>query len=87
MANKRLIKYSVVLVSLVIIFFPGFCRYQELRAKDRELRERIKQLEIANAKLSLEKRMLEEDSVYVEKVAREKLGIVREGEVVYKLEE
>jgi cell division protein FtsB len=32
-----------------------------------------------------EKRLLEEDPAYLEKVGREKMGLIRKGEVVYKI--
>ena len=48
--------------------------------------QRIRELMEENQVLAEEKRLLLEDPVYLEKVAREKMGLIREGEVIYKIE-
>ena len=45
----------------------------------------VSELERENVRLKKEQRLLEEDPAYLEKVAREKMGLIREGEVVYQL--
>lgn len=69
----------------LVIFFPGFAGIQELRQKNKELEVNIKKLEAENIALRQEKEKLEKDPEYLERVAREKLGIVKKGEIVYKL--
>jgi cell division protein FtsB len=66
-------------------FLPTFTKVQDTRQKDLEYQEHIKELEQESALLKKERQLLEEDPVYLEKVAREKMGLIREGEVVYKL--
>ena len=56
-----------------------------MRQKNEDFAKTIERLKVENEELKEEKRRLEEDPVYLEKVAREKLGIVKEGEVVYKI--
>lgn len=68
----------------LVIFFPGFARMQELRQKNKELEANIKKMEAENIALKQEKEKLEKDPEYLESVAREKLGIVKKGEIVYK---
>ena len=70
---------------LLVLFFPGYAKMQELRQKNRELEATIKKLEKENLAISQEKERLENDPDYLEKVAREKLGIVRKGEVIYRV--
>ncbi len=70
---------------LLIVFLPSYAKMQDLKMKNREMAQRIDQLEKKNAKLSEEKRMLETDPEYLEKVAREKMGLIRDGEKVYKI--
>lgn len=70
---------------ILVAFLPTFSRLQDVKQKDLEYQARIAELEAENAKLQNERRKLEEDPVYLEKVAREKMGLIREGEVVYKL--
>lgn len=77
-------KIYIVIGVLVIIFLPPFAKYQELRYKNKKLEERINYLKLDNARLTEEKRRLETDISYIEKTAREKIGVVRKGEIVLK---
>ena len=70
---------------LLVLFFPGYAKMQELRQKNRELEATIKKLEKENLAINQEKERLENDPDYLEKVAREKLGIVRKGEDIYRV--
>ena len=49
------------------------------------LKEKIERLEAENSGLFQEKEALENDPVFLEREAREKLGITRENEVIYKV--
>ncbi|MDD5435978.1 MAG: septum formation initiator family protein [Candidatus Omnitrophica bacterium] len=77
-------KFWLVVAVFVIIFLPPFAKYQELKYKNKKLEERIEGLKRENAELTEEKRKLETDINYVEKKAREKIGVVRKGEIVMK---
>ena len=84
----KLFKQTSVLVFLgliLIIFFPGYAKIQEMRQKNRKLDADIKRLKAENIALGIEKEKLEKDPEYLEQVAREKLGIVKKGETVYRL--
>jgi len=56
-----------------------------MKQKDLDYQKRIADLTEENKRLKEEKRKLEEDPEYLEKVAREKMGLIREGEVIYQL--
>ena len=58
---------------------------QDLKRKNAEYLEQIRNLMDKNVELKEEARRLVEDPVYLEKVAREKLGIAKEGEVIYRI--
>ncbi len=58
---------------------------QDHRQKNSENERKIAILKEKNKKLEEEKKLLEEDPVYLERVAREKMGLVREGETIYRL--
>ena len=84
----KIFKQTSVLVFLgliLIIFFPGYAKIQEMRQKNRKLDADIKRLKAENIALGIEKEKLEKDPAYLEQVAREKLGIVKKGETVYRL--
>ena len=75
------------IISLVVlfIFLPSYTRMQDLQQKNADYEKQIEALKRDNAKLLEENRLLEEDPEYLEKVGREKMGLIREGEVVYKI--
>ena len=58
---------------------------QNVKARNVEYEKRLKELEVQRAQLLQEKERLENDPVYLEKVAREKLGLIKQGEVVYRV--
>jgi len=74
-----------VAFAVLMIFLPLFSKVQDLKQRDREYQQTIARLAAENERLEEEMRRLEEDPVYLEKVAREKMGLIRKGEVVYKL--
>lgn len=72
--------------TLILVFFlPSFSIMQDHRQKNVENERKIAGLKEKNKKLEEERRLLEEDPVYLERVAREKMGLVREGEMIYRL--
>jgi cell division protein FtsB len=77
-------KVYLVAIVLVIVFLPSFIKYQELSYKNRQLEERLHALKADNRRLEEEKMRLETDITYVEKRAREEIGVVRKGEIVLK---
>ncbi len=84
--GKKIKTAKVLLVAAVLIavFLPSFARYQEMSHKNRRLEERIRSLGLENKRLEEEKVKLETDITYIERKAREKLGVVRKGEIVLK---
>jgi len=70
---------------LLVVFLPSYTRMQDLKMKNDEYRKQIEFLQAKNLQLRREKELLEKDPVYLEKVAREKMGLIREGEVVYRI--
>ena len=72
-------------VFILIIFLPSHTTMQDLWQKNLEYDQQIQLLKKNQDDLKAEKRLLEEDPVYLEKVAREKMGLIKEGEVVYKI--
>ncbi len=74
-----------IAVFLLIIFLPGYTKLQELRDKNNDLEIKIKRLNVENALLQQELKRIETDPVYQEKIAREKMGVVRKGEIPIKI--
>ncbi len=76
--------FGLALIFLVL-FLPGFSKLQDLREKNRDLENKIRRLNIENALLEEEMKKVSSDPVYQERVAREKMGIVRKGEIPIKI--
>lgn len=74
-----------ITVFLLIIFLPGYTKLQELRDKNRNLETDIKRLNIEKTLLQEELKRIEGDPVYQEKIVREKMGVVRKGEIPIKI--
>ena len=85
MEGKKIALYLLVfLAAFCIIFLPGYSELNKLKEENEQLQKRIRLLEEHNDKLKAELVMMHEDPGYVEKKARDKLGIVKKGEVIYK---
>ncbi len=78
----RAIIFSLI---LLIIFLPGYLKLHKLRVKNNELIRQVEKLEKANLELSERLYKLQNDPVYVEGLAREKLGVAGKDETVYKV--
>jgi cell division protein FtsB len=68
-----------------VLFLPGYTKLQELRDKNQALAVKIKHLNIENALLQQELLRINNDPVYQEQIAREKMGVVRKGEIPVKI--
>ena len=71
---------------ILIIFLPGYTKLQELKDRNRNLEDKINNIKLENALIEDEFLRIQQDPVYQEEIVREKLGVVRKGEVVYKIE-
>lgn len=74
-----------IAVFLLVIFLPGYTKLQELRDRNRDLEIKIRQLNVENALLQQELGRAENDPLYQEKIVREKMGVVRKGEIPVKI--
>ena len=84
MLKNAFILFAAAFATL-LIFLPSFSKWQDAKQTEWEYQQRIAEMEAEKTRLLEEKRLLEEDPVYLEKVAREKMGLIREGEVIYHL--
>jgi cell division protein FtsB len=87
MSAKRLTIIVVILIIgvLIYMFAPGFSKLRLLLAKKADLMRKIKSLETSNLRLETEEKRLENDPVYIEKLTRQKLGVSKPGEVIYRV--
>ena len=74
-----------IAVVVLVLFLPGYARLRQLKDKNRDLEARIRKLKIENSLLGQELKRVESDPLYQEKIAREKMGVVRKGEIPLKI--
>jgi len=82
---KKWFGFSVIAILLLIVFLPGYTKVQELRDTNRDLEVKIRKLYKENILLQEELKLIAEDPVYQEQIAREKMGLVRPGEIPIKV--
>jgi len=82
--KKNLRKRILFTVILLALFLPPFVRYQAMSWKNRNLDSQLKALAEENKKLEAEKIRLQTDITYVERKAREKMGLAKKGEIILK---
>jgi len=82
---KFFLLFFILICGILVVFLPSFTAMQDKKQQNFEYQQQLKQLKAENKELQEEKRLLEDDPVYLEKVAREKMGLVREGEVIYRI--
>ena len=85
MILKKAFSAFGIVIFLLIIFLPGYTKLQELKDRNKDLEMKIKYLNVENALLQQEIKRIESDPIYQEKIAREKMGVVRKGEIPIKI--
>jgi cell division protein FtsB len=86
--RKRLaIASGIVLGLYLLVSFifgeMGVVKYYRMKLHYGAVHEEITALRQANVQLSQEVRSLKTDAAYMERIARDKLGLARPGEIVY----
>ena len=71
-------------VALFVFFLPSYLQMMDLHEKNVSYERQNRDISRENEALLEEKRRLEEDPAYFERYAREKFGIIKDGETIYK---
>ena len=82
---KKAFWFFGLAVFFLILFLPGYIKLQESRVKNRRLEEKFRKIAIENSLLQEELKRVENDPFYQEKIARDKMGVVRKGEIPIKI--
>ena len=77
----------IVLIVLTAIYLPGISKYLKLKRKEVQLAQEIQRLEQEIESLKEEEHLLKTDLARLEEVVREEFGLVKPGEIVYKVVE
>ena len=78
-------RWWLLALCLAMLFVPGWWRAWQLQVRAARLDTEIAALDAENRRLLVEMERLQNDPLYLERVARRKLGLTRKGEVVYKV--
>ncbi|UCC95344.1 MAG: septum formation initiator family protein [Candidatus Omnitrophota bacterium] len=92
---KKYIKLSrvifatgIIFIIFMIFYFPHYARLKQLREANRRLTLQMHKLEeeITNLEKDI-KQVSSDDPSFYEKIARDELGVVKEGEIVIDIQE
>jgi cell division protein FtsB len=86
--RKKVLLVAVLLVLAYALWSfvvgeMGVVKYYRMRSQERSLRAEIGHLKQDNLRLMQEIRSLKQDPAYLERIARDTIGLARPGEVVY----
>ena len=74
-------------VGFYYVFWPELSKYLQMGRQKQYLAQRVSEEEDKGLRLKKEREALAQDPVQIEKVAREKLGLSRPREIIYKFED
>ncbi len=78
---------GIYLIVTFIFGEMGLVKYYRMRSQYLALREETENLKLENTRLLKEVRALRSDPALIERIARDKLGLARPGEIVYYYQE
>ena len=86
--RTRLLRYALVFIAIVLVVDAlvgdkGLLDMMRARRQHRQLAAALQQKRAENARLREEIRRLRDDPAHIEAVAREDLGLMRDGEVLF----
>ncbi|MDD4907844.1 MAG: septum formation initiator family protein [Candidatus Omnitrophica bacterium] len=84
---KNALGLFIAAVILAFLFLPGYTKMQDLKEKNKTLDANIHKLKVENTLLKNEIARIQSDPLSQEKIVRDKMGVVRKGEVMYKIEQ
>ena len=85
---KKIFLVVMILLSVCLViyaFTPCVIEQKKLNKQIANLESEIDKVRESNEKLTKEIYSLKSDPLYIEKLARKELGLIRSGEVIYKL--
>ncbi len=74
-------------MSVVYLFSREISEVRFLRKENEKIQRKIAELEVANTELEEKIKAIKNDKRYIEKIAREELGMIKEGDKVYRFAE
>ncbi len=78
---------AVLTIGVVYLFAEEISQVGFLRAENEKIEKKIEELEVANTELEEKIKAIKNDKRYLEKIAREELGMIKEGDKVFRFAE
>ncbi len=82
---KKFRFFIIICAFGIMTLIPAFSRYQDLAQKNQDVQFRMKQFAVENKSLANRQYKLQTDPVFAESVARQKLNVDKEDEIIYKV--
>ena len=82
---KTSIGLFIVAFVILLLFLPSYTQMQDLRSKNHQYKKQIEELSKEQARLLEEEKRLKTDPEYLEKVVRQEMGVIKKGEVIYRV--
>ncbi|HMP74866.1 MAG TPA: septum formation initiator family protein [Kiritimatiellia bacterium] len=76
--------FILIFIALAGVFYPKFQEHRELQNREAQLREEVRIEEEMLQNLRARQEKLRSDPRFVERIAREELGLAKPGETVFK---
>ena len=70
---------------VTFLYFPSYSKYLKLKRQDERLNQDIAGLKTKIEDMKKEEYLIQHDPAHLEQVMRKELGLVKPGEIVYKL--
>ena len=77
--------FLLIVLAILFLYLPGLSKYLKLKQYDERLGHDIEELKTKINDLKKEEHLIKTDVEHLEQVMRRELGLVKPGEVVYKL--
>jgi len=84
--GKKFFLALILIESFILVFWGARAYYRVSQSKHqvKEIEKKLKELRLESERLKEEEKNTE-NPFYLEKLAREKLGLAKKGEIVYKI--
>jgi len=83
--KKNAIWLFIVAAVILVLFLPSYTKMQDLRYRNQQYKKKMEELKKEQANLIDEERLLKDDPEYREKVIRQEMGVMKKGEVIYRV--
>ena len=84
---KRFLRATLLIVLAALVtylYIDGIERFYKLYLENEKTKAKIEEIAYENRSLEMEIDALKNDKLYIERVAREELGMIKEGEKIYR---